>query len=415
MNMKVNKVLFVTPYVSLDNKIEFSRNKTGFGYMVIDIARSVSKHIQVDVFASDSRGNTFGLDGVTFIKRSLGLLLLHGFNAIPLKSFWDIVKSYNLDKGTLIRLFYCWLLSGHLKSVIRKGNYDVVHIHDVSFTTALWIKVCIECKIPYVITLHALKSFSDSVRISEAGRKFERDFFERVVKESIPITVLSSGMKYLIESSCNANNCSNIEIIPNAFHLTEPDKKGFDIRAHYQLSENTKIIVCVGNISPRKNQGQLAQAFDLIDERLASNCYVLFIGGIMDKSYDINRIISECKRKEHLIYCGRVEKDLVGYYYKQADGVALLSLSEAFGLSLIEGMAYGIPCMAFTDMEAYKDIYDCRSVVGVSGHSDYDAAKGLAELISRKWDKEEIIDSSSRFTSENMAESYINLYNKLLK
>ena len=45
------KVLMIAPYVTINSRPEFSRNKTGFGYMVMDIAKAVgNKMWQTRIF-----------------------------------------------------------------------------------------------------------------------------------------------------------------------------------------------------------------------------------------------------------------------------------------------------------------------------------------------------------------------------
>lgn len=105
----------------------------------------------------------------------------------------------------------------------------------------------------------------------------------------------------------------------------------------------------------------------------------------------------------------------MAYYYHQADAVALMSLSEGFGLSLIEGMNFGLPSMSFSDIDAYQDIFNPSAMIGVKEHDDAAVAEGLLELMTRKWDKGEIKNYSEKFNSETMSESYNNCYKILIK
>lgn len=70
-------------------------------------------------------------------------------------------------------------------------------------------------------------------------------------------------------------------------------------------------------------------------------------------------------------------------YYLQGDVVALLSVSESFGLSLIEGMHYGLPCISFNNIDAFEDIYDEQAMIGIDSHDDENVAKGLQALLKK--------------------------------
>lgn len=162
----------------------------------------------------------------------------------------------------------------------------------------------------------------------------------------------------------------------------------------------------------RKNQGQLIKAFDLLPEDLAEETYVLFLGGEIEKGYSISQLAKGTKYENHFIACGVVNKELVSQYYAQGNAVALMSLSEGFGLSLIEGMHFGLPSMSFTDVDAYEDIYDSRAMVGVDEHTDEAVAKGLGRLLTNNWNKEDIKAYSRKFESENMAKQYVDVYTR---
>lgn len=162
----------------------------------------------------------------------------------------------------------------------------------------------------------------------------------------------------------------------------------------------------------RKNQGQLIKAFDLLPDQCVKQTYVLFLGGEIEDGYTIKKLARGSQHENHFIACGVVDKELVPHYYEQGNAVALISLSEGFGLSLIEGMHFGLPCMTFTDVDAFDDIFDERAMVGVNNHSDEAVAKGLEQLLTNKWNKELIKTYSKKFEPENMAEKYVEVYKR---
>lgn len=109
------------------------------------------------------------------------------------------------------------------------------------------------------------------------------------------------------------------------------------------------ILLCVGNIGKRKNQGQLITAFSLLPAGLAERTYILFCGGNQDRDYTIEALSRSSEWQSHFISCDVVPKDRIDGYYEQSDAVALMSLSEGFGLSLIEGMHFGKLSISFTE------------------------------------------------------------------
>lgn len=207
----------ITPYVTINSRTEFTRNKTGFGYMVMDIAKAVGNLEQVDVLATDTRGEAFEHEGVHFLSRSLMLYVSAIFSCLSLSALIKIRKEYQMANASFVRLVYYWLMTGYLKRVIKKGKYDIVHIHGCGFPTELWMQVCRKCNQKFVVTLHGLNSFSETVRLEPAGKQYERDFLKRVTAGEFPITVISTGMKKLIEKTYNTSDCKNITVVCNSF------------------------------------------------------------------------------------------------------------------------------------------------------------------------------------------------------
>ena len=88
-------------------------------------------------------------------------------------------------------------------------------------------------------------------------------------------------------------------------------------------------------------------------------------------------------------------------------------MSEGFGLSLIEGMHFGVPCAMFTDMDSYNDIFDERAVVGIADRNNQCVAERLTYLLTSEWDAHAIKACSHRFDSETMGLNYIKAYMQL--
>ena len=143
----------------------------------------------------------------------------------------------------------------------------------------------------------------------------------------------------------------------------------------YDIPYDSKIVLYVGNIGVRKNQRQLIESFDLMPREICEKTYVLFLGN--DQGTDtVNEAILNSRYAIRFLLCGCIDEEVVFDYYKQGDAVALISTSEGFGLSLIEGMHFGLTCMTFTDVDAYEDIYSECAVVGIEDKSNISVAKG---------------------------------------
>lgn len=381
--------------------------------MVMDIAKAVGKKEYVEVLATDTRGNGFDHEGVKFIKRSMFAYLLSMINCLSLGVLLNIRRNYSMSNGSFIRLMYYWLMTGYLYKLLEKEKYDVVHIHGCSFATELWMKVCKRCGQKYVVTLHGLNSFSDTVKLEPAGKRYERDFLRRVTEGEFPITVISSGIKSVIERFYSVGDRKNITVVCNSFNIPEEPVCSMDIREKYHIPQDAKVLLYIGNIGENKNQRQMVNAYCLLPDQMKRNTWVLFCGTpSSDGSFE--QEVANSPDNSHLVLCGTVPKGMIPYYYNKADGVVLLSIAEGFGLSLIEGMHFGLPCAMFKDMDAFDDIYDPCAVVTINNRDDDSVAKGITQLLESAWVKQQIKDYSKRFESEAMAISYKNVYSTIV-
>lgn len=186
------------------------------------------------------------------------------------------------------------------------------------------------------------------------------------------------------------------------------------IRNKYDIPSGSKLLLYVGNVSRNKNQMQLVEAFSLLQQPLRDTTFVLFCGKVNTRDCDLRATIGSSPHKDHFRLCGSIDKEDMANYYKEADGVVLLSVAEGFGLSLIEGMAFGLPCATFCDLDAYSDIYNQCAVVGILSRDNQSVADGIAQLLTREWDGDAIRRHSRRFDNHAMARNYVSVYNSIM-
>ena len=186
------------------------------------------------------------------------------------------------------------------------------------------------------------------------------------------------------------------------------------IREIYKIPQEAKIILYVGNISVNKNQLQMVEAFGLLPKEIQKTTYVLFCGR-PDVTINLGQLIENKGYKEHLILCGAINKVNMPDFYRQSDAVVLISHAEGFGLSLIEGMHFGKPCAIPIDLDAFEDIYNPNAVIEIRGRSDECVAKALIKLLSKKWDRDAIIQHSTKFDSSIMAMAYVKVYRQAIE
>lgn len=184
-----------------------------------------------------------------------------------------------------------------------------------------------------------------------------------------------------------------------------------DIRKVYNLSKEVFLFVCVGNISRNKNQKQIIRAFQLLPQTYRHRIAILFVGG---NETELANEIRTFGLQNSLIACGVVPKQEIHNYYGAADATILTSLSEGFGLSIIEGFVYGLPNLTFADLPAVEDLYNEKVMLRLSERGDEVLAKGMMEVVNRNWNRQFIEEYAKRFSFEKMADRYIDFYHTII-
>lgn len=406
------KILHYAEYISIDADKEFSRNITGYGYMVIDIANSIAKEgVYVDLltFSGITKGKKY---------KNINLLTktwLKIFLSINYKDlFISIVKTMkHVPKNNKKRVILGYLMLGFFQKTIKLQGYDLIHFHGISPVNDILIQYCLKDDIKCIITLHGLNALTKSPQVTDYQAKTEILFLKKAYLEKIPITVVSQGIKKEIIKFLQVEKVENISTILNACVGTKRVLKNMDIYQKYNIGKTRKIALCVGNFSENKNQMQVARAYSKINEIDRMRFVILFIGNPSADS-KVQSFINESKLNNDLIICGAIPKNTMSNYYAMADFTILGSIQEGFGLSIIEGFVYGLPSLTFEDLDAIDDIYDEKAMITLKVRDDKTFAGGMVDMIDKDWNKDFILNYAQKFSLEKMAQTYIYMYKKVL-
>lgn len=125
----------------------------------------------------------------------------------------------------------------------------------------------------------------------------------------------------------------------NRFHKKSLKEVGY-LRDQYNIANNKKIILYVGNLKPHKNLRTLLEAYSKLKNR---DHYVLLLVG---KAFDHNQIQDTEALygiERGVITTGKVDNETLVDLYNIADMFVLPSLYEGFGIPPLEAMACGTP------------------------------------------------------------------------
>lgn len=407
-------ILYYPSYINILEIKEFSGRTTGYGYMVHDIVSSIARiDIHIDLLTQGNITQGHKYKNINILRRTWWDILSN----LTCSNLWIAFKAIVNDRVHLnmIPNYILYYISmGYFEKLLKNNSYDLVHIHGIGPSTLPIISTCKKNKVRYLVTLHGLNSFSKSINVSKKHKQLEKKFLKQAEQENIPVTVISSGIKRKILNYLNISDSKNFIVITNG---CDTHRKGtslkIDIRKQYDISENKSIMLCVGNIYANKNQIQVVRAFNHLPDHIQKELVILFLGKDTTNG-EFENAIAKTGNGKNLISCGNIPKNDVAAYYSQADYNIVASISEGFGLSIIEGFTYGLPCLTFADLDAVHDLYHEKTMLLEKERDDKTLADGIFKMHTKKWDKSFIQEYAQNFSLEQMAEKYMFVYKNIL-
>ena len=404
------KVLFVTPYIYAPEFEEHSKNNSGFGIMVYDIADAVGKKGNEVLVSTHAFGPKCICNGFSITENSLLKNLIHGKYRGIFK-FNAKLKKSNVALKSRIRYLYYYLNLGCIEYLIKTEKPDVVHIHGCDIIIDDLIKICKQNHIAFVVTLHGL--LQGVAFAGEYQRFCECELIRNSAKKNIPITVIGTKIKErFLSEYYGADSNENVTVITNGIDVTYKEKT-FKLHEKLGVSESTRIILSVGSLCKRKNQIQTVRAFSLLPPEIKDNSILVLVGSIHEGYPMILAEIEKLGLNDKVFYIGAIPRDELKNYYSAADITVTASITEGFGLPIIEGFVYGVPCVTFADLDAIPDIFDESAMLLCRERSDKSLAEAINQALNTQWDKDKIKSHAEKYSLEAMAQKYQQMYLKL--
>jgi glycosyltransferase involved in cell wall biosynthesis len=238
---------------------------------------------------------------------------------------------------------------------LKKGKYDIIHIHCGGRLAATAAKIAKQRGIPSVITLHGGAVAVPEAEMNEMLRPVRHKFhYGRIFDwlsnvNSDPVAAADKIITISREEEKRVRELyphKQVYYLPNGinpFHFREPVDE--DIRKEYNIPAERKIILCISRIDYQKNQRILLR---LLEQ--TSNTHLLLIGPVTAKWY-YDEIIKEAKMTgvfERLTVVPGLPSNspmLVSALHA-GEAFVLPSLHEPFGIVALEAWAAGIPLIA---------------------------------------------------------------------
>ena len=383
------KVLFIAPYLGA--------SYGGTSKVVLELAKSLGKtDVDVDVVSTNAN------DGDSL---NVQLQLWFNQNTYRVKYFPAWHRSDLVISLSLIH----WL-SQHVK------EYDVVHTHTlfsplISLTHAL----CRLNQVPYVMTPHGML---DPWALSYKAWK-KRFYYNRIEQPLLNHAKAIQTLSASETEQVTKLGYSQTTLIPNGIHKNEfeslPDPELF--YKQFPHLRNKKLILFLGRIDPKKGLDLLAPAFSRVRQSFPEAHLIVAGPDSIDFMPTAKSYFKEANCLDSVTFTGMISGTSKYAALAAADIYVSPSYSEGFSMSVLEGMATGLPCV-ITENCNFPEAKAANAAFVVSTNAEA-IAEGLLKCFKNP-DYTKQVGKTARdfifqnYTWDNIAQKLSNVYTTLL-
>ena len=223
---------------------------------------------------------------------------------------------------------------------------DVVHVHHPFLSGRLALRYCEPLRIPIIFTNHTRYDLYAQAYLPLLPEEISDGFLQAYMPpfcEAMNLVISpSAGMANILrEMSVTAP----IAIIPNGVELHLFYKAEPQLRADFGFTPDDILLIYTGRLATEKNLMFLLQAFAGVAQAL-DNVYLVVVGGGQKQiETEIREITTKLKIDERVRFIGMVTYEKLPSYLAMCDAFVTASVTEVHPLSVIEGMASGLPVM----------------------------------------------------------------------
>jgi glycosyltransferase involved in cell wall biosynthesis len=227
-------------------------------------------------------------------------------------------------------------------------HYDLVHtnaIFSLPILPAYWS--CQRHKVPYLVTPHGMLDPWALAYKATKKQLYYRLMEKNAIQRSAAIQVLATTEATRLES---LNLKPPMVLIPNGIHCHDfqqlPSAEIF--YAEYPRTLGKSLILFLGRIDPKKGLDLLASAFTSIHQQFPNSHLVIAGPDNIGFLPTAQGFFQERGCADAVTFTGMLSGSLKYAALAAASVYVAPSYSEGFSMSVLEGMAAGLPCVITT-------------------------------------------------------------------
>lgn len=312
-------------------------------------------------------------------------------------------------------------LANNVKKVIKRGDFDILHIHEVMSPLYWQIKqLAKRYKLPFIATHHFIPGFVEISLRKDLG-KFIGSSADKLVWQQLAraykgidhiITPTEFVKQVLLEHGVEGD----MTVISNGVHLPELKFEQANAKfLHKQLGldEQAKILMYFGRVDKDKRLDKLVDAWKKLTDYKGWQLVLCGKGDHLDYLKQIS------ENHENIHFYGYVEDEDVDSVYRSASAYSMSSPYEAQSITTLEAMSYYLPIVANNRGAVVELVDDGRNGLVYDFHDAEQFVEKLAQLVNLDDQQLQAMSIESRHRAEahdirNLGTNTVKVYEQVL-
>ena len=295
-------------------------------------------------------------------------------------------------------------------------QYDLVHIHSIfNYPSSAAAAYARKFNIPYLITPHGML---EPWALSYKSWK-KRIVYDLIVKRELK---QASTIQIIAEPEANSIKSLGIET-PLTLIANGIQKQNFEklpapelFYQQFPATRGKTIIFFLGRIDPKKGLDLLAPAFATLNQQFP-HTHLVIAGKATPYNLEFFDIVKEYFVRANCIeavtFTGQLSGNIKYAALATADIYVSPSYSEGFSMSILEGMAAGLPCVITTGCNFPEAA--ARDAAYIVNTDPQEIARALSQCVSNPQQARHMGRRARQFIFENytweqLAKKLINVY-----
>jgi 1,2-diacylglycerol 3-alpha-glucosyltransferase len=253
---------------------------------------------------------------------------------------------------------------------------DLVHVHHPFLSGRLALNYCRRVQIPIVFTNHTRYDLYTQARLPLIPEEVSHSLLQAYMPDFCDAVDLvispSRGMEKILRQYGVE---SHIEVVPNGVELNRFHNARTHSRSDFGFSEDAILLVFSGRIAPEKNLEFLLRSFAGVSQILPTVYLLIIGGGQKDHVENVKSLAKELGISDRVRFTGMIPYDDLPSYLAMCDAFVTASVTEVHPLSVIEGMATGLPILGIDSPGVSDSIVD--------GHTGLLATNDIASFTAK--------------------------------